>query len=229
MLILFFNIKWSSCLQNKVNTLKLDVAENVLELGFCPDYGICKSRQIKTGQQCSNFVNKYGRAQQKMANLAGRSTEAEKELSVVICRSSKNRIFTLKAIFLLFQDESAKQEQYFNLMEAKEKLETHASQLFEIPNCTVITCKKCDYTWHSRSEFCKRQGHVVSKTTATKRFFQCKACGKRTVAYAMYPKKPCVQCKATEFQRVAMKERKGPKLGAEALKVRGEELPFVTS
>ncbi|KHJ42761.1 primase zinc finger, partial [Trichuris suis] len=414
-------------ISNKVNTLKLDVAENVLELGLCPDYGICKSRQAKTGEQCSNFVNKSesdvcdfhlsstlkryaskrgelqyasslppgrrivssaplqprpasqgvskgikissskvtisdvkgmfkktGKAngkgngggqdeptllsalhrptvgsksllkalgveepesfkigalssrrhlgnytmmshrgvakkqepktslpaipklgkdskdgvillddaaseerrskeikrracgglagrqherpesqckkgrlgelvisKEEMANLAGRSTEAEKELSV---------------------EETAKQEQYFNLMEAREKLETHASQLFEIPNCTVITCKKrttvfnsylfnkCDYTWHSRSEFCKQQGHVVSKTTATKRFFQCKACGKRAVAYAMYPKKPCTQCKATEFQRVAMKEeRKGPKLGAEALKVRGEELPFATS
>uniref|UniRef100_A0A5S6QH58 Protein MCM10 homolog n=1 Tax=Trichuris muris TaxID=70415 RepID=A0A5S6QH58_TRIMR len=167
-----------------------------------------RKREMEENQCKRGRLGDFVISKEEMANLAGRSTEAEKDL----------------------RDDAAKQEEYFKVMEAKEKLETRASQLFEIPNCAVITCKKCDYTWHSRSEFCKQQGHVVSKTTATKRFFQCKVCGKRTIAYSMYPRKPCAGCKVIEFQRVAMKEeRKGPKMGAEALKVRGDELPFVGS
>ncbi|XP_003378491.1 putative calcium binding EGF domain protein [Trichinella spiralis] len=39
-------------------TLKLETAGKVLELGYSEDFGICKSKQNKTGNPCNNVINK---------------------------------------------------------------------------------------------------------------------------------------------------------------------------
>ncbi|KRZ15401.1 EGF-like domain-containing protein, partial [Trichinella zimbabwensis] len=130
----------------------------------------------------------------------------------------------------LRNDEAEKQAKYFEIMEVKEKFDRHAEQVFELKNCQVVSCKTCNYTWHAQSDLCKSQRHEILRHTATKRFFRCLNCKKRTISYSLYPSRPCHQCRSRNFERVAMKqERRGPKLPAEELKIRGEELPFVNS
>ncbi|KRY78222.1 EGF-like domain-containing protein [Trichinella pseudospiralis] len=127
----------------------------------------------------------------------------------------------------LRNDDAEKEAKYFEIMEVKEKFARHAEQVFELKNCQVVSCKTCNYTWHAQSDLCKSQRHEILRHTATKRFFRCLNCKKRTISYSLYPSRPCHQCRSRNFERVAMKqERRGPKLPAEELKIRGEELPF---
>ena len=63
---------------------------------------------------------------------------------------------------------------------------------------------------------------------AAKRFFECKQCKKRTTAFDKYPKKSCLNCGGSAWERCGMmKERKGPKLDTEKLLIRGQEQTFV--
>ncbi|KRY93427.1 EGF-like domain-containing protein [Trichinella pseudospiralis] len=127
----------------------------------------------------------------------------------------------------LRNDDAEKEAKYFEIMEVKEKFARHAEQVFELKNCQVVSCKTCNYTWHAQSDLCKSQRHEILRHSATKRFFRCLNCKKRTISYSLYPSRPCHQCRSRNFERVAMKqERRGPKLPAEELKIRGEELPF---
>uniref|UniRef100_A0A914X660 Protein MCM10 homolog n=1 Tax=Plectus sambesii TaxID=2011161 RepID=A0A914X660_9BILA len=128
----------------------------------------------------------------------------------------------------LDEEDKKREAQYFNQMESKEKLETRMTDLKEVKNCKVITCKRCAYTWHSQSEFCKTQGHLIQRHTADRRFFKCRQCQKRCVAYELLPSKPCKGCSSNDWERVGMKdERKGPALPQETLKLRGDEQKYV--
>lgn len=125
----------------------------------------------------------------------------------------------------LLADEKDKEDSYFKVLEAKEKVDLRAGELREIP-CTVVSCKECDYTWHSRSDLCKRADHKVLWHRAPRRFFKCKHCGRKAISYAKYPDKPCRKCQGTAFDRTAMRESHTnvPKL---QLKVRGDEEYFL--
>ncbi|VDO78780.1 unnamed protein product [Soboliphyme baturini] len=108
---------------------------------------------------------------------------------------------------------------YFKVMECKERNEKRLSEIMELKDCKVITCKKCDYTWHAQSDLCKQKGHKVTHHVATKRFFRCRECYTRFVLYQPYPTKPCSNCRSTNIVRVSMKEeRKGLKTPCENMK-----------
>jgi len=127
------------------------------------------------------------------------------------------------------EEDAQKQDEYFKVMEAKEKVDQRATEVMSLKACKVVTCRTCKYTWHSQSAFCKQNSHVVRWHTAEKRFFKCRSCQKRAVSYDKYPNKPC-SCGSTKFIRVALRqESKGPQLVGETLKIRGDEVPFVNS
>lgn len=44
--------------KTSVVTLKIDNKQKIVELGICPDYGICKGTRKQDNLHCTNFVNK---------------------------------------------------------------------------------------------------------------------------------------------------------------------------
>ncbi|GBM87292.1 Protein MCM10 [Araneus ventricosus] len=88
----------------------------------------------------------------------------------------------------------------------------------------------CKYTAHSATDKCKSEQHPLKCHKAVKRFFACKDCKHRTFAFTKLPTHVCRVCKGSSFERTSMmKARKGPKLDAETLNIRGEEEKFLDS
>lgn len=56
----------------------------------------------------------------------------------------------------------------------------------------------------SASELCRREGHPIRTIKATKRFFQCKDCKQRTISLDRLPKRPCVNCGSSNWEKAAM-------------------------
>ncbi|OUC49972.1 primase zinc finger, partial [Trichinella nativa] len=56
--VALFNASLFNSDTSKGITLKLETAGKVLELGYSEDFGICKSKQNKTGNPCNNVINK---------------------------------------------------------------------------------------------------------------------------------------------------------------------------
>ncbi|KAK5968173.1 Primase zinc finger, partial [Trichostrongylus colubriformis] len=120
-------------------------------------------------------------------------------------------------------------QKHLDTLEAKEKVETFVTECMSVSNVKVVSCKKCGYTAQRQSELCMREGHCVTRTTAEKRFFKCGSCQRRTVVFSMMPTKPCNNCDANEWVRVAMKDERKVQLENEKLAIRGEERKFVNS
>ncbi|KAA0191811.1 hypothetical protein HAZT_HAZT010278 [Hyalella azteca] len=119
--------------------------------------------------------------------------------------------------------ENAQMDKYYSKLEYKEKLEEKLASTMEVPTNAVV-CIKCKYQAVLQSQFCKDQGHVVKAVKASKRFFECSKCKKRTVTLEKMPVKSCGNCEQTSWRRVAMgKEKKGPVLDSEVLCLRGNE------
>ncbi|PAV80577.1 hypothetical protein WR25_19119 [Diploscapter pachys] len=117
-----------------------------------------------------------------------------------------------------------------NKMEEREKLETFMNSTTSVKNVKVVTCKECGYTAQSASEFCKNKGHSLTWSKAEKRFFKCKSCRSRCVAFGLLPHKRCKTCgDKGEWERVAMCDERKVKLETEKLELRGEERKFVNS
>ncbi|KAJ7351121.1 minichromosome maintenance- protein [Desmophyllum pertusum] len=89
----------------------------------------------------------------------------------------------------------------------------------------VVFCKQCNYVAESAGELCYKEKHSLKYSKALKKFFVCKNCKERTIAYgAPLPKHPCRKCGVSNYQKTSMyKEKEGPKIGGETLLVRGEE------
>ncbi|PRD21710.1 UNVERIFIED_CONTAM: Mcm10 [Trichonephila clavipes] len=125
--------------------------------------------------------------------------------------------------------EMEKEAAYFNALEKKEKMEEKMASTTEIV-CDVVSCKKCKYTAHTASEKCKNEQHPLKSHKALKRFFVCKDCSHRTFAFTKLPSHSCRKCKGSNYERTSMmKQRKGPKLDSETLKIRGDEIKFLDS
>uniref|UniRef100_A0A915I9I8 Protein MCM10 homolog n=1 Tax=Romanomermis culicivorax TaxID=13658 RepID=A0A915I9I8_ROMCU len=105
----------------------------------------------------------------------------------------------------LGQDDMARQESYFKILECKEKVENRAASIKELP-IKVVNCSTCKYTWHSQSDLCKKLNHHLTRHEALRRFFKCKECSKRIICYEKYPNRPCANCSCKDFERTAMKE-----------------------
>ena len=127
--------------------------------------------------------------------------------------------------FLADEAEVEEEERYFDRLEKKEAMEDKMVNTMEI-KAKVVSCSECIYTAYSQSDLCKSKGHIVKRFEAKKRFFECKKCKKRTFAFDKYPKKSCLNCGESAWERTGMmKERKGP--AADKLLIRGQEQSFI--
>ena len=80
-------------------------------------------------------------------------------------------------------------------------------------------------------ELCRKEGHHLSKFKTVKRCFQCKSCRERQFVYSgRAPVDGCRRCGGTSHEQVSLyRERKGPTLPTEQLKLRGDEEKFLNS
>ncbi|XP_077566223.1 protein MCM10 homolog [Stigmatopora nigra] len=114
------------------------------------------------------------------------------------------------------------QEDYFNVLVKKEQMEEKMRGVREM-KCRAVSCKKCKYTYFKAADRCVGENHPLHWHDAVKRFFKC-PCGQRAIALDRLPHKHCSNCGMFKWQRDGMlKEKAGPKIGAELLKPRGEE------
>ncbi|XP_077450478.1 protein MCM10 homolog [Stigmatopora argus] len=114
------------------------------------------------------------------------------------------------------------QEDYFNVLVKKEQMEEKMRGVREM-KCRAVCCKKCKYTYFKAADRCVGENHPLHWHDAVKRFFKC-PCGQRAIALDRLPHKHCSNCGLFKWQRDGMlKEKSGPKIGAELLKPRGEE------
>ena len=115
--------------------------------------------------------------------------------------------------------ELEEEEKYFNHHEKKEAMEEKMINTKEIA-AKIVTCKECNYSAYKQSDHCKSLHHLVKVVQAKKRFFECKKCKKRTYTFDKMPKKSCSNCQESSWVRVGMmRERKGPVLDNEKLKI----------
>ncbi|KAK0405665.1 hypothetical protein QR680_018124 [Steinernema hermaphroditum] len=149
----------------------------------------------------------------------GGSELSKEELMALINKKSSHDDEVVK-------DDMNKQNAYFNAMEVKERIETNVTELKEVKNCNVVTCKKCGYTNHKQSDYCKTQGHAVVKHKADKRWYKCRGCSSRLICYELMPTRPCQSCGAMDFERVGMKDERKVAV-KDKLLVRGEEQKFL--
>ncbi|KAM7439404.1 minichromosome maintenance-related protein [Porites harrisoni] len=122
----------------------------------------------------------------------------------------------------VLEAENEREEKYFNELEKKEQLEDKMKTITEI-KVNVVSCKQCNYVAESASQRCYKENHTLKHFKTLKKFFACKECKQRTIAYGKpLPKDPCKNCGASNYQKTSMyKEKEGPKIGGETLLVRG--------
>ncbi|XP_013928245.1 PREDICTED: protein MCM10 homolog [Thamnophis sirtalis] len=123
---------------------------------------------------------------------------------------------------VLKEFEAEMQERYFEPLVKKEQMEDKMRNIREM-KCRVATCKTCNYTYFKLLDSCVAEGHAYHWHNGVKRFFKC-ACGNRAISLDKLPQKHCSNCGLFKWERDGMlKEKKGPKIGAETLLPRGEE------
>uniref|UniRef100_A0A8D0C088 Protein MCM10 homolog n=1 Tax=Salvator merianae TaxID=96440 RepID=A0A8D0C088_SALMN len=123
---------------------------------------------------------------------------------------------------VLKEFEAELQERYFEPLVKKEQMEEKMKSIREV-KCRVATCKTCKYTYFKLLDSCVEQNHDYHWHDGIKRFFKCQ-CGNRAIALDKLPRKHCSNCGLYKWERDGMlKEKKGPKIGAETLLPRGEE------
>ncbi|KAK6482574.1 protein MCM10-like protein isoform X1 [Huso huso] len=116
------------------------------------------------------------------------------------------------------------QERYFEPLVNKEQMEDKMRNIREL-KCRAVTCKTCKYTYFKPLDKCVTEKHDYHWHEAVKRFFKCK-CGQRETSLDRLPQKHCSNCGLFKWERDGMlREKKGPKIGAELLLTRGEEQP----
>ncbi|XP_007429950.1 protein MCM10 homolog, partial [Python bivittatus] len=127
-----------------------------------------------------------------------------------------------KHMGVLKEFEAELQERYFEPLVKKEQMEEKMRNIREV-KCRVATCKTCKYTYFKLLDSCKTEHHDYHWHDGVKRFFKC-PCGNRAISLDKLPKKHCSNCGLFKWERDGMlKEKKGPKIGAETLLPRGEE------
>lgn len=121
-----------------------------------------------------------------------------------------------------------KEEQYFSQHEKKENMEQRLSSITEL-HVYVSQCKQCNYVAEQPSDLCRKEAHRLTRYKAVKRWFECQECRERCCAYnARYPPLACRKCNGQVYKQTSMfRERKGPKVGAENLLLRGREEKFL--
>ncbi len=96
---------------------------------------------------------------------------------------------------------------YFEKLHVQEKIDDKLSAT-KTREVNAVTCKLCNYTSFSQSEYCKNLRHMVSRHKSVQRFFKCKVCGfKANTLDSLYPKSACGQCGNSMFEACGMKEQ----------------------
>ncbi|XP_005108860.1 protein MCM10 homolog [Aplysia californica] len=130
----------------------------------------------------------------------------------------------------LTEAELEREDAYFTALEKKEKLEEKMQSVTSI-EVSLFTCKQCQYTAQHALDSCRKEGHVISKSKAKKRFFVCRKCKYRTsVVGGKFPTESCKKCGSASYEKTSMyQEKSGPKLASETLSLRGDEVKYLNS
>ncbi|KAI6233963.1 Protein MCM10-like protein [Aphelenchoides fujianensis] len=126
----------------------------------------------------------------------------------------------------VLQASRSREEKYFNEKEIEEKVEIHATTMFEQKDVSVVSCKSCGYTATHLAQRCFELQHEFVRHKADKRFFKCKECQTRTFCFGLMPTRPCAQCLCKDYERVAARDERKIEI-REKLLLRGEERKFV--
>ncbi|XP_070505125.1 protein MCM10 homolog [Chironomus tepperi] len=123
--------------------------------------------------------------------------------------------------------EREKQQKCMDRLEKKEAMEERMANTMEM-KCKAVICRRCKYIYFSASDMCKEQRHELKVVDATKRFYQCTDCKKRTVTLFRIPREPCRHCNSMNWKRTGMIAERIAYLG-EQLSIRGDEEMFIGS
>nr|XP_033338094.1 protein MCM10 homolog [Megalopta genalis] len=123
---------------------------------------------------------------------------------------------------LIEESYEQEKEKYFNKLEMKEKMEEKMLTTYKIP-CKAVKCLVCKYTAFSASELCKEQKHPLRVADATKRFFKCGDCGRRTVSLNRIPSHSCIKCSSSNWIIAAMMDERKTNVHVIPLSIRGDE------
>lgn len=118
------------------------------------------------------------------------------------------------------------EDEYFNQMDKKEKLEHKMMNTYKI-QCKAVRCLVCKYTWFSASEWCKKEKHALKVQDAIKRFFKCSNCNTRIACLTMFPIISCNNCNSSNWERAPMMAHK--KVEEIKLSIRGDEQSFLNA
>ena len=177
--------------------------------------------QESDNENVSGNANKKRKTEPKTVLVFG------KEVKVEDLEAARNK--TTSNQQLVNEAELEAVDNYFFKAEAKDAIEQKMLDTKSV-KVKAVSCSICNYTDFKSSELCKQQGHRVKVVEATKRFFSCKDCKRRTISLDRLPKKTCDKCGGSNWERAGMiAERKGPKLEHEKLSVRGNEETFLGS
>jgi predicted nucleic-acid-binding Zn-ribbon protein len=102
-------------------------------------------------------------------------------------------------------DKNPQLRAYYDKLQQQEEA---ANRLCNMKNreVKVVSCKTCDYTAFSQSDFCKLKKHAIIRHNVMQRFFKCKSCSKRMYTLdQIVPTKPC-SCGAEKYEICTMKE-----------------------
>ena len=102
-----------------------------------------------------------------------------------------------------------KNVQYRNYLERLQQQEDIDNKLCSTRNREVnaVSCKVCDYTAFSQSDYCKRERHSVARRSVLQRFFRCKACKERMFTLdRLVPTRACAKCGAEKYEPCMMKD-----------------------
>ena len=177
--------------------------------------------EIADEENMPSSANKKRKTETKTVMVFGKEVKID-DLEAARDKSSQNT-------HLIDEAELEAVDNYFFKAEAKDAIEQKMLDTKSV-KVKAVSCSICNYTDFKSSELCKQQGHKVKVIDATKRFFSCKDCKRRTVSLDRLPKKTCDKCGGSSWERAGMiAERKGPQLDTEKLSVRGNEETFLGS
>ncbi|VVC31988.1 Replication factor Mcm10, C-terminal,Zinc finger, Mcm10/DnaG-type [Cinara cedri] len=192
-----------------------------------------------------NYIKSNGPIEKENPNLFEKSTDGSKKRKlpedIILDLGQEKKIIKEEKVSSKFlelmkatsqnQDliETARQEaeeEYFDQMDKKEKLEHKMMSTYKI-QCKAVRCLVCKYTWFSASEWCKKEKHALKVQDATKRFFKCGDCNTRTVCLTMFPIISCNNCNGSKWERAPMMAHK--KIDETKLSIRGDEQSFLNA
>ncbi|KAJ9581179.1 hypothetical protein L9F63_023638, partial [Diploptera punctata] len=129
---------------------------------------------------------------------------------------------------LVAASEQRAEEEYFDKLEQKERLEMKMLETFKI-SCKAVRCLKCKYTALGASDLCKTERHPLKVIDAMKRFFKCGHCSNRTMTLDLIPLHACGNCGSSNWQRAPMIREKRTEINVQPLSIRGDEEVFLGS